>query len=178
MRHALVALLLAAASRPAPAADTPKGAGPGAVLEDGDAKEPCRLTMGPRDRVAQDADLVLEAGADVESAVALRGSVVVRRGARVKKVLAAAGSVRVEAGGVVTDDVVVLSGDVKVAPGGRIEGDVVALGGRVQVAEGATVVGNVVALSLQLADLDLEKELRKRIGAAGACRVEQEERPR
>jgi hypothetical protein len=76
----------------------------------------------------------------------------------------------------VTDDVVVLSGDVKVEPGGRIEGDVVALGGRVHAAEGATVGGHVVSLSLQLSDLDLEKELRQRIGAAGTCRVEREAR--
>jgi cytoskeletal protein CcmA (bactofilin family) len=172
MRHALAALLLASASLPALAAETPKGAG--AVLEDGDRKEPCRLTMGPRDRVAQDADLVIPAGADVENAVALRGSIVVQRGARVKKVLVAAGSVRVERGGLVTDDVVVLAGDVKVEPGGRIEGDVVALGGRARVAEGAAVGGHVVSLALQLSDLDLEKELRQRIGAAAACRVERE----
>jgi NDP-sugar pyrophosphorylase family protein len=176
MRHALAALLLLAFPMlPAQAAErkgeSPDAAPPHAARgEDG----PCRMTVGPRDRVAQDADLILPAGADVDSAVALRGSVVVQRGAKVRKALAAGGSVRVEAGALVTEEAVAISGDVRVEADGRVEGEAVSLGGRVRIADGGHVTGSVTSLSLQFAGIDLERELRERIGASGKCRVEKE----
>lgn len=171
MRHAVTALLfLAVAARPVAAADP----GTAAIRPDRDGHRACRITVGPRDRVAQDADLVIAAGDDVESAVALRGSVVVQRGGRVKKAVAAGGSVRVEAGAVVSKEAVAISGDVAVEKGGRIDGEAVSLGGRVRIADGARVGGSVTSLSLQFAGLDLERELRERIGAEGPCRVEPE----
>jgi NDP-sugar pyrophosphorylase family protein len=159
MRHAVVTLLLLAFS-PLPAS----------------ASEPktCEIKVGPRDRVAQDADLVIPAGADVESAVALRGSVIVQRGARVRKAVAAGGSVRVEAGAQVTEQAMAISGDVRVDRGGRVDGEAISLGGKVRIAEGATVKGDVTSLSLQFAGLDLERVLREQIGAVGTCRVEPE----
>jgi len=173
MRLAVAALLLFAVSTlPATAAE-PKTGGV-ALSGTKDGQGPCRITLGPKDRLAQDADLVLPAGADVESAIALRGSVIVQRGARVKKAVAAGGSVRVEAGAQVTEDAVAISGDVRIDPDGRVGGDAVSLGGRVRIAEGGKVGGNVVGLSLQFSGLDLERELREKIGAEGKCRVEKE----
>jgi UDP-3-O-[3-hydroxymyristoyl] glucosamine N-acyltransferase len=173
MRHAVTALLfLAASTLPASASEPRSGGITLHGAEDGHA--PCKIELGPRDRLAQDADLVIPAGADVGSAIALRGSVVVQRGARVKKAVAAGGSVRVEAGAQVTEDAIAISGDVRVDRDGRVGGDVISLGGRVRIAEGATVGGSVVGLSLQLAGLDLERELREKIGAEGKCLVEKE----
>ena len=170
---ALVAAALAL-PWPAPAAEKK----PGIQLSGGTegAKAPCRLRVGPGDRVAQDADLIIPPGAEVESAFTLRGSIVVQRGARVKKAVAAGGSVRVESGGRITEEAVAISGDVQVASGGRIDGDVVALGGQVKVADGGQVGGNVVGLSLQLSGVDLERELRRRIGDQARCVVEKESR--
>lgn len=173
MRLAVAALLLFAVSTlPASATETKSG---GVTLRGAkDGQGPCRITLGPKDRLAQDADLVLPAGADVEIAIALRGSVIVQRGARVKKAVAAGGSVRVEGGAQVTEDAVAISGDVRVDPDGRVGGDAVSLGGRVRIADGGKVGGSVTSLSLQLAGLDLERELREKIGAEGKCRVESE----
>jgi hypothetical protein len=173
VRHAVAALLLfAVATLPALAAEPKAGDATGRGEKDG--RQACRIQVGPRDRLAQDADLVVPAGADVENAVALRGSVIVRSGARVKKAFAAGGSVRVEGGGQVTEDAVAISGDVRVEAEGRIGGEAVSLGGRVRIAEGGTVGGSVTSLSLQFAGLDLERELRERIGNQGKCRVEKE----
>jgi len=173
VRHAVaVLMLLAGPTVPALAAE-PK-AGPGTVHAGRDEHHPCRITLEPGDRLAQDADLVIPAGAEVQSAVALRGSVIVQRGAKVRKAVAAGGSVRVEGGAQVTEDAVAISGDVRVDPEGRVGGDAVSLGGRVHVAEGGTVEGSVVGLSLQLSGFDLERALREQIGAEGKCRVEQE----
>ena len=112
MRHAVAALLVLAASPLTASATEPKS-GDLTVRADPDHR-PCQITLGPRDRLAQDADLVIPAGAEVESAVALRGSVIVQRGARVKKAVTAGGSVRVE-------------GSAQVAEGGTVAGSVVAL---------------------------------------------------
>jgi hypothetical protein len=182
MRLAVVALLLLASPLAASAADkkrepqVTKGESHVSghfhfIKRDGDR---CRIRVGPRDRVAQDADLVIPAGAEVESAFALRGSVVVKRGARVKSAIAAGGSVRVEDGARVTEDAVALSGDVRVEAGGRVEGDAVSLGGRVKIAEGGVVNGDVTSLSLQFAGLDLDGELLEKISAEGKCTVEAE----
>jgi NDP-sugar pyrophosphorylase family protein len=177
MRPAIVASLLAAAlsTLPAQAAER-EGDGPGSgkprLEKQGSGK--CVIKVGPNDRVAQDADVVIQAGGEVENAVALRGSVIVRRGARVKKAVAAGGSVRVEAGALVTGEAVAISGDVRVEAGGRIDGEAVSLGGRVRIAEGGAVSGSVTSLSLQFAGLDLERELREKIGAEGTCRIEPE----
>jgi NDP-sugar pyrophosphorylase family protein len=176
VRHALAALLLLASTTlPALAAEKQADAPPGGTIRvDRDHKHPCEIRVGPRDKVAQDADLVIPAGADVESAIALRGSVIVRSGARVRKAVAAGGSVRVEDGARVSEDAVAISGDVQVERGGRVDGAAVSLGGRVRIADGGTVTGSVTSLSLQFAGLDLEKELRKQIGAEPPCRVEKE----
>jgi len=172
VRHAVAALLVLAASPLTASATEPKS-GDLTVRADPDHR-PCQITLGPRDRLAQDADLVIPAGAEVESAVALRGSVIVQRGARVKKAVTAGGSVRVEGSAQVAENAVAISGDVRVDPGGRVGGDAVSLGGRVRVAEGGTVAGSVVALSLQVGDFDLERLLREQLRAQGKCRVEQE----
>jgi NDP-sugar pyrophosphorylase family protein len=172
MHHALAALLLIASlAPPALAAEKKAEDSPsGKALVDRDRTHGCEI----RDRVAQDADLVIPSGADVESAIALRGSIVVRSGARVRKAVAAGGSIRVEDGARIGEDAVAISGDVRVDRGGRIEGDAVSLGGRVTIAEGGTVAGNVTSLSLRFAGFDLERELRKQIGAEPPCRVEKE----
>jgi hypothetical protein len=173
VRHAVAALLLFAVSTLPALAAEPKSGDP-TSRGDKDGHHACRIQIGPRDRLAQDADLIVPAGADVENAVALRGSVIVRSGARVKKAFAAGGSVRVEGGGQITEDAVAISGDVRVEAEGRIGGEAVSLGGRVRIAEGGKVGGSVTSLSLQFAGLDLERELRERIGSEGKCRVEKE----
>lgn len=173
MRHAAAALLLFAFPPLSASAAEPE-AGAVTVRSARDHHDRCRIRLGPRDRLAQDADLVIPAGAEVEDAIALRGSVIVQRGARVKKAVAAGGSVRVEAGAQVTDDAIAIAGDVRVDAEGRVGGDAVSLGGRVRLAEGGKVVGHVVGLSLQMAGLDLERLLKEQVGAEGTCRVEQE----
>lgn len=132
----------------------------------------CNLRVGPRDRVAQDADLVLAEGADVEDALALRSSVVVKRGARVRKAVAAGGSVVVEDGGVVEKEAVALSGDVRVERGGQVGGDAVSLGGQVHIARGGQVRGDVLSLSLQLSGFSLAERLLDGLLEKGPCRVE------
>jgi hypothetical protein len=177
MRHAVVASLLAVALSSLPAlAEEPEAVGTagGKLKFKKQGQGPCTLKVGPNDRMAQDADVVVPAGAEVESAIALRGSVIVQRGARVRKAVAAGGSVRVEGGARVTEEAVAIAGDVRVAAGGRVDGEAVSLGGRVQIAEGGTVTGSVTSLSLQFAGLDLESELRSKIGAEAKCRVEAE----
>lgn len=173
MRHAVAALLLLALPALSPSAAEPE-AETATVHSGRDRHGPCRIKVGPRDRLVQDADLVIPAGAEVESAIALRGSVIVQRGARVKKAVAAGGSVRVEAGAQVTDDAIAIAGDVRIDAEGWVGGDAVSLGGRVRLAEGGTVGGHVVGLSLQLAGLDLERQLKAQLGAEGTCRIEQE----
>jgi hypothetical protein len=173
VRHAVAALLLFTVPALSSSAAEP-GAGAVTVRSDRDRHGPCRIRLGPHDRLAQDADLVIPAGAVVENAVALRGSVIVQRGATVKKAVAAGGSVRVEGGARVTEDAVAVAGDVRIDPEGRVGGDVVSLGGRVLLAEGGAVGGHVVGLSLQLAGLDLERQLKEQLGAEGTCRVEPE----
>jgi cytoskeletal protein CcmA (bactofilin family) len=176
MRHAVLASLLTAAlsTLPVQAAERDADAAPGTLRFKREGRGPCVIQVGPNDRVAQDADLVIPPGAVVESAVALRGSVIIRGGARVKKAVAAGGSVRVEGGAQVGGEVVAIGGDVLVAAQGRVDGEAVSLGGRVRIAEGGSVVGSVTSLSLQLAGLDLEREVREQLGAAGKCRVEPE----
>jgi cytoskeletal protein CcmA (bactofilin family) len=177
MRIAVVASLLAIALPTLPAlAAEPETEGQlgGKLLFKKQEGGGCTIRVGPNDRVAQDADLVIKAGGEVESAIALRGSVILQRGARVKKAVAAGGSVRVEAGALVTGEAVSVGGDVQVAAGGRVDGEAISLGGRVRIAEGGTVSGSVTSLSLQLAGLDLERELREKIGAGGKCQVEPE----
>jgi hypothetical protein len=177
MRHAVLASLLTAAlsTLPVQAAegDTDIKA-PGTLRFKREGSGPCIIQVGPNDRVAQDSDLVIPSGSVVETAIALRGSVIVRGGARVKKAVAAGGSVRVEAGAQVGGEAVAIGGDVLVATKGQVDGEAVSLGGRVKIAEGGIVTGNVTSLSLQFAGLDLEREVREQLGAAGKCRVEPE----
>jgi hypothetical protein len=132
----------------------------------------CNLRVGPRDLVAQDADLIVPAGAVVEAALSLRGSVIVKRGARVSKAVAAGGSVVVEDGAVVAEDAVALSGDVRVEAGGRVDGGAVSLGGQVHVLRGGLVKGNVLGLSLQLFGTSLAQGILDGLVAKGPCRVE------
>jgi hypothetical protein len=132
----------------------------------------CNLRIGPRDRLAQDADLVVPAGAVVEAALALRGSVIVGRGARVSKAVAAGGSVVVEDGAVVEEDAVALSGDVRVEPGGRVGGQAVSLGGQVLIRKGGQVKGDVLGLSLQLFGTSLAQGILDGLVEKGPCRVE------
>jgi NDP-sugar pyrophosphorylase family protein len=174
---AVVASLLAIAlhALPTEAAEREAdGTSAGKLQVKKEGKGRCTIKVGPNDRVAQDADLVITAGREVETAVALRGSVILKRGARVKKAVAAGGSVRVEDGAQVTDEAVAISGDVQVDRGGRVGGEAVSLGGRVRIAEGGTVTGSVTSLSLQFAGLDLERALRDQLGAEGKCLVEPE----
>jgi hypothetical protein len=176
VRHVAAALLLFAV--PGVPAIVASAAEPEAhavtVRPDRDHHGPCRIRLGPNDRLAQDADLVIPSGADVENAIALRGSVIVQRGATVRKAVAAGGSLRIEGGARVTEDAIAVAGDVRIDPEGRVGGDAISLGGRVRLAEGGVVGGHVVALSLQLAGLDLERHLKELIGAEGTCQVERE----
>jgi len=145
---------------------------------DGDrrATDRCTIHTGPRDRVAQDADLVIPEGARVEDAVALRGNVVVRTGAVVQKAVAAGGSVTVETGARVETDAVAVGGDVRVLAGGEVGGDAIALGGRVDVDAGGRVRGDILSLGLKLAGVDLRKKILDAIEVEGPCRVLPEER--
>jgi hypothetical protein len=177
MRHAVLASFLTAAlsTLPVQAAERDAdAAAPGTLRFKRTGSGPCIIQVGPNDRVAQDADLIIPSGSVVETAIALRGSVIIRGGASVKKAVAAGGSVRVEAGAKVGSEAVAIGGDVLVAAQGRVEGEAVSLGGRVRIAEGGSVVGSVTSLSLQFAGLDLEREVREQLGAAGKCRVEPE----
>jgi hypothetical protein len=177
MRHAFIASLLTTALSTLPVQAAERGAdaaAPGTLRFKREGSGPCVIQVGPSDRVAQDTDLVIPSGSVVETAIALRGSVVIRGGARVKKAVAAGGSVRVEAGAQVGGEAVAIGGDVLVAAQGRVDGEAVSLGGRVRIAEGGTVAGNVTSLSLQFGGLDLEREVREQLGAAGKCRVEPE----
>jgi len=131
----------------------------------------CTIDAGPNDRVAQDHDLVIPAGAVVESAVVLRGQLLIERGARVRKAVAAGGSITVKAGAVVEDDAVAVGGDVRIEAGGAVHGDVVAIGGQVRQAEGGTVKGSVTALSFQLGGTSLARSILDGIKAKGACKV-------
>ena len=174
VRLAIAAMsFLAAISFPALAAEPKAGGSISAELH-AEGQPPCHLKVGPNDRIAQDADLVVPAGAVVESAAAYRGSVIVKRGARVKKALSAGGSVRVEAGGLVEEDAVAVSGDVQIEAEGRVGGDAVSLGGTVKIATGGKVAGNVTSISLQFGGTDLGRAILERLGAFGPCRVEVE----
>jgi hypothetical protein len=136
-----------------------------------DGVPPCQLKIGPGDRIAQDADLVIPAGAVVDNALAYHGSVIVKRGARVKQALAAGGSVSVEGGGVVVENAVALSGDVRVEAEGRIGGEATSLGGQVKVASGGKVGGSITSISMQFGGTDLGRSILERIGAFGPCAV-------
>jgi hypothetical protein len=131
----------------------------------------CTIEAGPDDLVAQDADLVVPAGAAVKDAIALRGNVVVERGARVAQVVAAGGSVTVRAGAVVSGDVVAIGGDVRLRPDARVEGDAVALGGQVRLEPGSAVRGDVTSLAFRLAGADLARAIGEAARAIGPCRV-------
>lgn len=135
----------------------------------------CTIHAGPRDRVAQDGDLVVPEGARVENAVALHGDVVIRRGAVVQKAVAAGGSVTVESGARVEEDVVAVGGGVRVMPDGEVGGDAVGLGGSVEVEKGGRIRGDIVTLGLRLAGFDLAREILDAIGAEGRCSVLRDE---
>ncbi|HET9552176.1 MAG TPA: polymer-forming cytoskeletal protein [Anaeromyxobacteraceae bacterium] len=171
----LVAALLLAASLPGRAADQHQPTRAYALSPGTDGRLlDCTLKVGPRDRVAQDGDLVIPAGASVEAAFALRGSVIVRSGARVEKAVAAGGSVVVEGGAVVEKEAVALSGDVRVEPNGHVRGEAVSLGGQVKIAGGGRVDGDVTSLNLQLGGTNLARLILDQIGTQGPCRVEPE----
>lgn len=177
MRPSIAAALLLALPAIARAGDPP---------QEGAAREPrrayhltpgkdgidCNLRIGPRDRLAQDEDLVVPAGAEVEVAMALRGDVVVRRGARVQKAVAAGGSVIVEEGGEVAREAVALSGDVRVEGGGRVGGDAVSLGGQVHVRQRGQVRGDVTSISLQIGGFGLAQAILDGLVAKGPCKIE------
>lgn len=174
---AALAALLLAAPRAAGAEDQPpERPRPeprrGYLLTPGKDGVDCNLRVGPRDLVAQDRDLVVPAGAEVEVAAALRGSVRVGRGARVQKAVAAGGDVIVEDGGLVTAEAVALSGDVRIEGGGRVGGKALALGGQVHVLQRGQIQGDVVSLSLELGGFSLAQSVLDALVEQGPCRVE------
>jgi cytoskeletal protein CcmA (bactofilin family) len=174
MRAVAVAVLVAA-GLPAHGADRREPTRGYALTPGTDGRQlDCTLKVGPRDRMAQDGDLIIPAGASVEAAFALRGSIIVRSGARVEKAVAAGGSVVVEGGAVVEKEAVALSGDVRVEPNGRVHGEAVSLGGQVKIAGGGRVDGDVTSLNLQLGGTNLARLILDQIGAQGPCRVEPE----
>jgi hypothetical protein len=132
----------------------------------------CKLQVGPDDRVAQDGDLVIPAGAHVEAALALRGRVVIERGATAVKAVAAGGPVVVQ--GTVEKEAVSLGGDVRVEKGGRVGGAAVSLGGQVRILAGGKVAGDVTSVSLRLLGVDLAGRVLEGLAAFGPCRVELE----
>lgn len=131
----------------------------------------CTLEAGPDDRVAQDRDLVIPAGARVKQAVVMRGNLVVERGARVEQAVAAGGSLTVKAGAQVAGDAVAVGGDLRVEEDVVIGGNAVALGGQVKLAPGSTVKGDVTGLAVQLGPADLRRAIAEATAKAGPCRV-------
>lgn len=81
-----------------------------------------------QDRVVVGSSLVIEKGEEVESAVAIGGSVKVAGLVR-DEAVAIGGSVIVEPTGLVKGDAVALGGKIEVKPGGDVSGDRVAIGG-------------------------------------------------
>lgn len=175
-RSALAALLLAAAptalAEEAPEAEAGPAPRRAYHLTPGADGVDCNLRVGPRDLVVQDRDLVVPAGAVVDVAMAVRGSVRVGRGARVQKAVAAGGSVIVEDGGLVEGEAVALSGDVRVEGGGRVRGKALALGGQVHVLRRGQVQGDVLSLSLELGGFSLAQSILDALVEKGPCKVE------
>jgi hypothetical protein len=130
----------------------------------------CKLKVGPGDRLAQDGDLVVPAGAHVEAALALRGRVVIEPGASAVKAVAAGGPVVVR--GTVEKEAVSLGDDVQIERGGRVGGDAVSLGGQVRILAGGKVGGDVTSLSLRLLGVDLAQRILDGLATFGPCRVE------
>ncbi len=134
----------------------------------------CHLTAGPGDRVAQDQDLVIPAGATVENAVVLRGNLTIERGAKVRKAVAAGGRVTLRPGAVVTEDAVAIGGDLVLEGDARVGEDAVALGGEVRLAPGARVGKDVTSLSLQFGGSSLARAVMEGLKAQGPCEGVQE----
>jgi hypothetical protein len=129
------------------------------------AKDKCSVTAGPRDVVAKQGDLVIEAGRAVENVIALKGTITLKKGATAKSVVAVHGDVIVEAGAKVTDSVVTLAGTVKNA--GLIRGSRVELHGQELAITGED--GDRIALSASLARSFLTELLTK----VDSCLVEE-----
>ncbi len=87
----------------------------------------CIIEAKKNDRVAKGKDVVVNAGEQVEDAVAVEGNVYVRRGARVKQAIALNGSVTIEAGARVTGSVLAIGGKVHVSPDAEVEGSQLSL---------------------------------------------------
>jgi hypothetical protein len=199
MRSLLLLALLAAAPLPAKPADEPqqlkvtvdRSKGLDITVEDVPAEPPpprpkvsrhyntappgevqgrrCELQVGPRDRLAQEGDVVVRRGEVIDAAFALHGNVTVEAGGTATSVVAVGGKVTVA--GRVEEDAVAIRGEVVVRGSGRVGGDAVALAGRTRIEAGGQVEGDVTSIGPgflvgDLADLAL-KELDRR----GPCRV-------
>jgi hypothetical protein len=133
--------------------------------------EDCAITAGPRDRIAQSGDVVVEAGETVENAMALNGNVIIHKGARVKSAVAVNGNVIIEARAKVTETAATLGGKIKLAPDARIQGS------KLELANGFKVTGEdgkkVVDLKLSIDGRSVtDLLLAEMVEQARTCRVQ------
>jgi NDP-sugar pyrophosphorylase family protein len=85
------------------------------------ADEECRIDAGPNDVVKKTGDVIIEAGQNVEDAIALDGKVIIKNGAKVKSAVSFHGSVIVEDGAKVTKTALAVGGIVTVAKGATVK---------------------------------------------------------
>jgi hypothetical protein len=125
--------------------------------------------------VQQNRDVVIEAGQEVHSAVAVNGNVVVRAGAVVDgSAMAIHGSVTLEPGAVVKRGVLAINGSVAASGDARVGEDVIALGGSASMGEGVTVGGSRLELALNIDGTELAQTLvNQLLGPKGHCEIEE-----
>lgn len=79
------------------------------------ANDDCKIEAGPNDVVKKTGDLIIEAGQQVEDAIALDGTLTIKSGATVKSAISFHGSVIIEAGAKVSKTALAIGGTVKAA---------------------------------------------------------------
>ena len=88
------------------------------------AADDCKIEAGPNDVVKKIGDVTIEAGQEVEDAIAVEGLVTIKRGAKVKSAISLHGSVVIEDGATVTKSAVSLGGTVKLGKGATVKNTV------------------------------------------------------
>lgn len=135
------------------------------------AADDCKIEAGPHDVVKKTGDVVIEAGQQVEDAIAVEGLVTIKRGAKVKSAISLHGNVVIEDGATVTKSAVSIGGTVKLGKGATVNNtvEISDAGLRVRGDDGNDIDLNIViagkSLGQRVADEALSKLKNCRIVA-------------